>query len=153
MTKMLKEWILSMWDALESVKYYTVFLSSCLVLLLKCLLSSSYFGGGNNNFPHIFHIAGLPYTMAKQKWWILNYFGPAQHLRFLFPLAQVTSRIRFVFPLCLEIKVIFRNRTPHSDVSVLIFGGSNFAPSEVYLDAEALNWSLKHTPVLQQLLK
>lgn len=68
----------------------------------------------------------------------LNYFRPAQHLRFLFPLAQVTSWIRFVFPLFREIEVISRNRnrTPHPDVSVFIFGGSDFTPPEVYLDIE-----------------
>ena len=99
---------------------------------------ASYFGGGNNNFPHIFLVDGLPYTTAKQKCWILNYFRPAQHLRFLFPLAQVTSWIRFVFPLSREIEVISRNRnrTPHPDVSLLIVGGSDFAPPEVYLDIE-----------------
>ena len=29
-----------------------------------------------------------------------------------------------------------RNRTPHPDVSLLIVGGSDFAPPEVYLDIE-----------------
>lgn len=45
---------------------------------------------------------------------------------------------KICFPLSQEIEVISRNRnrTPHPDVSVLIFGGSDFAPPELYLDIE-----------------